>query len=169
MQLRPDPEVTPADFQRGQTQLVRDAAFASLTGTLYGGVILVGFALQLGATPAAIGLLSAIPLFAQLAQIPAIGLIERYRQRRKITVIAVTTARLIILSLALIPLVHLMGLAFVLPLAAHMVVVRWRSLKEHWVSVAAVTSAALLLGGRYWAYLAIHDVPSAPAPAGYRG
>ena len=51
MQLRPDSVVTPDDLARGKRALVKDAAWASLVGALYGGVILVGFALELGATP----------------------------------------------------------------------------------------------------------------------
>ena len=103
MQLRPDPVVSPDELARGKRALVKDAAWASLVGALYGGVILVGFALELGATPFIIGLLAAIPFLAQLAQLPAIALVERVRQRRKISVIAVTLSRTIILSLALIP------------------------------------------------------------------
>lgn len=103
MRLRPDEQVTPADFSRGRAALVQDAALASLTGSLYAGVILVGFALALGATPTQIGILCAIPLLAQVVQLPAIALVERFRQRRKITVVSVTAARLIILSLALLP------------------------------------------------------------------
>ena len=83
--------------------MVQDAAWATLVGALYGGVILVGFALELGATPFVIGLLAAIPLLAQLAQLPAIVAIERLRQRRRIAVMVVWAARLIILSLALLP------------------------------------------------------------------
>ena len=45
---------------------------------LYGGVILVGFALELGATPWHIGLLAAIPFFAQLLLVP----LGRLRERR---------------------------------------------------------------------------------------
>src|SRR4051812_36468039 len=105
MRLRPDAVVTPADVERAKRYLVRDSAAASLAGSLYGGVILVGFALALGARPATIGALSAIPLFVQLVQLLAIALVERVRQRRKITVIAVTAARVIILSLALLPFV----------------------------------------------------------------
>src|SRR5689334_23402207 len=66
MQLSPDPIVTPADVERGKRALVRDAAWASMVGALYGGVILVGFALELGATPWHIGLLAALPFLAQL-------------------------------------------------------------------------------------------------------
>src|SRR5687768_15958821 len=103
MRLRPDPVITPEELARGKRALVKDAAWASLVGALYGGVILVGFALELGATPFIIGLLAAIPFLAQVAQLPAIALVERVRQRRKIAVIAVLVSRSVILSLALIP------------------------------------------------------------------
>jgi MFS family permease len=104
MRLRPDSEVTLDDVERGRRALVADAGWASLTGSLYGGVILIGFALDLGAGPFAIGLLAAIPFLGQIVQLPAVALIERVRQRRKITVLAATGARSLILALALLPL-----------------------------------------------------------------
>ena len=103
MPLRPDEHVTLTDVARGQHALVRDAAWASLAGSLYGGVILVGFALALGASPFHIGLLAAIPLIAQAVQLPAIALVERVRQRRKIAVLVITGARVLIFSLAFLP------------------------------------------------------------------
>src|SRR5918992_1413298 len=102
MQLRPDPAVAPDELARGKRALVKDAAWASLVGALYGGVILGGFALERGATPFIIALIAAIPFFAQFAQLPAIALVERVRQRRKIAVIAVSVSRLMILGLAAI-------------------------------------------------------------------
>jgi MFS family permease len=104
MRLAPDPRITPQDAARGRRAMVQDAAWASLVGALYSGVIMVGFALAAGASPFIIGLLAAIPLAAQLAQVPAILLVERVRQRRKIAVISVSAARLLILALALLPL-----------------------------------------------------------------
>jgi MFS family permease len=103
MRLAPDTTITPEERVRGERALVQDAAWASLAGALYGGVIQVGFALALGAGPFIIGLLGAIPLMAQASQLPAIALVEHVRQRRKIAVIAVTAARVLILSLALLP------------------------------------------------------------------
>jgi MFS family permease len=82
---------------------VQDSAFASLAGSLYGGVILVGFALALGAGPLAVGVLAALPLIAQALQLPAIALVERLRRRRAIVLVSVTAARACILALALIP------------------------------------------------------------------
>jgi MFS family permease len=101
--LAPDPHIGPEDRVRGRQALVQDAAWASLLGGLYGGVVLVGFALELGATPLVIGVLGAIPLLAQLAQLPAIVLVEHVRERRKIAVLLVGAARVLILALALLP------------------------------------------------------------------
>ncbi len=105
MRLSPVPHVTPEALEQGKRALVRDAAWASMVGALYGGVVLVGFALQLGATPLHIGMLAAIPFFAQIAQVPAIALVERLRERKKIAVLSATTSRLLIFGLAALPFV----------------------------------------------------------------
>ncbi len=105
MPLSPVPRVTPEALEHGKRALVRDAAWASMVGALYGGVVLVGFALQLGATPLHIGVLAAIPFFAQIAQVPAIALVERLRQRKKIAVVSATISRLLIFGLAALPFV----------------------------------------------------------------
>jgi len=103
MHLRPDPQISPDDLARGQRALVFDSAWASLAGSLSSGVVLVAFALSLGAGPIEIGLLAAIPYIAQVAQLPAIVLVERVRRRRAIGVWAVTAARVLILALAIVP------------------------------------------------------------------
>ena len=105
MRLSPDAIVTPEALEQGKRALVKDAASASMVGALYGGVVLVGFALQLGATPLHIGVLAAIPFFAQIAQIPAIALVERLRERKRIGILSVGASRLIIAGLALLALV----------------------------------------------------------------
>ena len=102
--LDPVPVVSPDALRRGQRDLVFDLAWASVTGAFSGGVILVAFALALGATPVQVGLLAAIPFLAQAAQLPATVLIERVRRRRLIGVASVTGARVLILSLAPVPL-----------------------------------------------------------------
>lgn len=101
--LLPQTEISPQALAAGQRQLVHDAAWASVTGALSGGVVLVAFALMLGAGPLTIGLLAAIPFAAQVAQLPAIQVVERVRQRKRIGVIALTAARVLILCLALLP------------------------------------------------------------------
>ncbi len=111
--LEPVPTVTPDALAAGQRALVRDLAWASMSGAFCGGVILVAFALSLGATPVMVGLLAAIPYLTQAAQLPATLLVERVRQRRKIGVLAITTMRVLIVSMAMLPfLPHGMALAF---------------------------------------------------------
>ena len=103
MQLQPIAEISPAALASGQRVLVADAAWASLTSALSGGVVLVALALELGAGPQAIGLLGAIPFIAQAAQLPAIAVVDRVRRRKLIGVLALGLARLLILALALLP------------------------------------------------------------------
>lgn len=95
--------VSEGPFDGAQHDLVRDAAWASLTGALSGGVVLAAFALQLGAGPFAIGLLASLPLVAQVAQLPGIALIERLRRRKPLALPVITSARGLILLLALLP------------------------------------------------------------------
>ena len=95
--------MTPERLERAKRHLVHDAAWATLAGSLYGGVVLVGFAVALGASPMLVGLLAAIPFLAQVAQVPAIALVERVRARRQITVVAAGLARAAIFLLALLP------------------------------------------------------------------
>lgn len=97
----PDDDKSAAEQAR--RPLVWDGAWANIVGVLSGGVLLVGFALALGAGPVTIGVLAAIPFFAQLAQLPAIPLIEAIRRRRRIAVTANTAARALILAMAAIP------------------------------------------------------------------
>lgn len=105
MRLAPEPSVPDAALPAAQRLLVLDAAFASVTGAFYGGVILAALALALGANARQIGVLAAIPTIAQLAQLPATVLIERIRQRRKIGVLTITAGRVLIACLAIIPFV----------------------------------------------------------------
>ena len=120
--LRPVAEVSAADVERGKHWLVRDAAWASLTGSLSGGVVLVAFALALDAGPLAIGMLAAIPFLAQIAQLPGITLIERLRQRKRLAVWVITASRVVILSIALLPFVPDRRLAITLLVAAQVAI-----------------------------------------------
>ncbi len=78
---------------------VASQAMSSLTG----GVFLAAFALALGASNAAIGLLAAIPPLTQLTQVPATWLIERYGQRKRIAFLGAALSRIFLLAVAAIP------------------------------------------------------------------
>src|SRR5204863_4932333 len=87
-----------------------------------GGVVLAACAFALGAGPLAIGLLAAIAIAAQAAQLPAIALIERMRQRKRLGVIFLAVSRLVLLAMATLPFVAERQQAIVLLVAAQIVV-----------------------------------------------
>jgi len=93
----PDPERT---FRL----VLYDGLASEAMGSLTTGVFLAGFAVELGASNFAIGVLASVPFFVQLLQIPAVVLIERLRARRAISVWASGIGRLFLLGAALAPL-----------------------------------------------------------------
>jgi hypothetical protein len=95
--------LTEEEIQYGLRSVIKDGLTTQMMVTLTGGIFLVAFALKLGASNLMIGLLAAIPPLAQLVQIPAIYLIEKYRIRRAITVYATASSRIFWLVIALIP------------------------------------------------------------------
>jgi MFS family permease len=101
--LRPQAEITAEKVEQGKRALIHDGAWANVVGALTSGVLLVGFALALGASDQIIGILAAIPFITQLAQLPAIRLIAALRRRKAITVIASSSGRVLLLLIALLP------------------------------------------------------------------
>src|SRR5262249_4533721 len=86
--------------------IMRNGAGIQIMETLAVGAFLTAFAIQLGASNFTIGLLAAVPHLSQLAQIPALATVERYRNRRKIYFVSGLIARpamLIIGAAAFIP------------------------------------------------------------------
>jgi MFS family permease len=75
-------------------------------GACAGGAVLTGWALYLGANPVTIGLLAALPVAAQVVQLPAAWLTQRFGAKR-LAVAAVGASRLVWLPLILVPFVHL--------------------------------------------------------------
>lgn len=104
--LAPRDALSDSELEAGLSDLVRDGMYAQMVGSLTSGVVLVAYALALGASNFAIGLLAALPFLAQLAQIPAIALVERLRMRRAISVSCLAASRLMLLPLALLPLLE---------------------------------------------------------------
>ena len=91
------------EIESGLKALVRDGLASQAMTVLTGGVFLVGFALQMGASNFVIGLLAAIPALTQLAQIPSVYLVEKVRNRRAITVYASFISRGFLFFIATIP------------------------------------------------------------------
>jgi MFS family permease len=96
----PSPDVA----ERASRLVLYDALSHEAMGALTTGVFLVGFAVALGASNFAIGVLAAVPFLAQLLQIPAVLLIERWRARRSVCVWASGIGRCFLLASAVAPL-----------------------------------------------------------------
>ena len=92
--FEPRESLTDEEVQHGLKLVVRDGLATQAMVTLTGGIFLVAFALQLGASNTVIGLLAAIPPLAELLQMPSIYVVDRIRNRRLIVVAASFAARL---------------------------------------------------------------------------
>ena len=84
--------------------ILYDALASEAMGTLTTGVFLAGYAVELGASNLAIGLLSAVPFAVQFLQLPAVVLVERWRHRRAICAWAAGFGRSFLIFAAMAPL-----------------------------------------------------------------
>ena len=98
--LLPEAEITERERARGLRLLVIEAAFSGGAAALTSGVILTAFALHLGASNLMVGVLASIPFLAQLLQVPAIGLVERWRRRKQIAVVTSVIGRAMLAVMA---------------------------------------------------------------------
>jgi MFS family permease len=89
--------------ERAHRLVLYDAVSHEAMGILTTGVFLAGYAVALGASNFAIGLLAAVPFLAQLLQIPAVLLIERSRSRRLVSVWSSGVGRSFLLASAAAP------------------------------------------------------------------
>ncbi len=95
--------LTDEEVNHGLKLVIRDGLATQAMVTLTGGIFLVAFALQLGASNTVVGLLAAIPPLAELLQIPSIYIIDRVGKRRLVVVAASLAARLCWIPIILIP------------------------------------------------------------------
>jgi hypothetical protein len=100
MSLAPQPQVDEKDCEAGLRRLQFEAAYSSATTALTSGVILTAFALHLGASNIVVGLLASAPFLSQLLQAPAVLLVERLRERKRIAVVSSIVGRSMLLLMA---------------------------------------------------------------------
>ncbi|HPT74923.1 MAG TPA: MFS transporter, partial [Methanomassiliicoccaceae archaeon] len=105
-------------MQRGLRNVIGDGLATQVMTTLTTSVFLVAFALALGASDLVIGMLAAIPPLSGIMQIPTIYLVEKFRTRRSITMIASALSRAFLLVIAFIPLIVPFSTALPIVLAA---------------------------------------------------
>jgi MFS family permease len=85
---------------------VAEGAAAEVVSACAGGAVLTGWALFLGASPVVIGLLGALPLAAQIVQLPAAWLTQRIGAK-PLAVVAIGASRLAWMPLVAVPFLHL--------------------------------------------------------------
>ncbi|MFW9965684.1 MAG: MFS transporter [Candidatus Thorarchaeota archaeon] len=100
---RRETELTPEETEKALNSMVKQGTAVQIRTTLTESVFLVAFALLLGAPNTVIGILAAIPAVTQFLQMPAVILIEKYKNRRRFNFITQLGNRIGVLFLALIP------------------------------------------------------------------
>ncbi|HZT20519.1 MAG TPA: MFS transporter [Dongiaceae bacterium] len=96
-------EAAGAGLEHALRLILWDSLASEAMGTLTTGVFLAGLAVALDASNFMIGVLAAIPFFVQLLQLPAVLLVERWRGRRRISVLASGIGRVFLLAVAAAP------------------------------------------------------------------
>lgn len=91
------------EVQKGLRNVIRDGLATQVMATFTGSVFLTAFALALGASDMVIGLLASIAPLCAIMQIPTIYLVEKFRTRRSITLVATALSRAFLLLIACIP------------------------------------------------------------------
>lgn len=103
MKLTPSSGLNPDQVQSGLRLVIKDGLATETMVVLTAGAFLTALALQMGASNFQIGVLAALPTFTNIFQLCAIWLVHRYQNRRAITVICSTMARLPLVFIGLLP------------------------------------------------------------------
>lgn len=105
-------KLTEEETTRALRMSMMDGAFATVMGSLCGGIFLVGFALNvLSASTVQVGILAALPVSANMAQLLGSILIERLGHRRRFCMAWVFMARILWVPIILLPLPMFAGWA----------------------------------------------------------
>jgi len=104
-QLPPSAEALhqpPGALRRSLTSSSAEGMVAEVVSACAGGAVLTGWALYLGCNPFWIGMLGALPFFAQLTQLPA-AWFTAFAGQRRVAIAAVCASRQALLPLAALP------------------------------------------------------------------
>ncbi len=101
--LAPSPTLTEHDVSRSLRLMVWEGVMSGAMFALGSGGIMAGFALALGANNLQIGILAALPFATQIAQLPAILAVEKYRRRKALGIPLAFLGQLLWLPMAAVP------------------------------------------------------------------
>lgn len=105
MRFSPSQNLSAKQVETGLKLVVKDGLATEAMSTLTGGTFLVAMALYMGATNVQIGFLAAMPLFANMFQLLAVWLVQKYNNRRGIAIVCSLIARIPLLVIAALPFV----------------------------------------------------------------
>lgn len=83
--------------------VIKEGLVTQAMGVLTSGTFLVAYALKLGATNFQIGIITAIPLFANILQIASVYFVKRSGSRKKVVVACTAMGRAVYILIALLP------------------------------------------------------------------
>lgn len=109
MKLRPSVSLTDQQVQSGLKYFVQEGLAAEAMATFTGGTFLVAMAVLLKASNFQIGLLAALPTLTNIFQLLSIWLVQKYKNRRAISVICSFFARVPLFVIGLLPLAFKTG------------------------------------------------------------
>lgn len=103
MKLRPSTHLTDQQVQTGLTDFINEGLAAEAMATFTGGTFLVAMAVLLKASNFQIGLLAALPTLTNVFQLLSIWLVQKYKNRRAISVVCSFLARVPLFIIGLLP------------------------------------------------------------------
>jgi len=92
--LKPKPELTESEVQKGLKMVIWDGLTAEVMTSFTEGAFLIALAILLGANNLQIGLLAALPMFTNVFQLLSIWLVRKYNNRRAVAVYCAFLARI---------------------------------------------------------------------------
>jgi Na+/melibiose symporter-like transporter len=104
MKLQPSDQLTNAQVNTGLHLILKDGLATETMSTLTAGTFLVAIALYMGASNVQIGILAALPTFTNIFQLVSVWLVQRFNNRRAITVTGAICARIPLLVIGILPL-----------------------------------------------------------------
>ena len=103
--LRPSPTLTDEEVGRSLRLMIWEGVASGALFSLGSGGFMAAYALALGANNLQVGILAALPFITQVAQLPAILAVERYRRRKAIGIPALWAAQLLWVPIGAVPFV----------------------------------------------------------------
>jgi len=147
--ITPPTTLTPAQLQYGRRLMTQEGTLWAVMNAIAvpGGLVLTGFALYMGADAFVLGLVSALPLVAALLQLWTPQFLVLLGSRKRVTIYALTIARLLLLPLTALALV-----AWLLPQQKGL----WLIL---FLVILTLFSGFTAIGGTTWLSWAVTMVP----------